>query len=122
MPTLELKPEESSIDGFSSQLISLRLYAVFFSLYYIVPERQKNWLILTASLIFYSVGAGSTVACPRHFHLGQPVSRSPHRACAGEAARGPAAIGVTINLLGLGYYKYGSFLWRLAATRCRRRA
>src|SRR5712671_4786726 len=100
---------------FSSQLFIYVFMPVFFSLYYIVPERQKNWLILTASLIFYSVGAGSTV-------LVLVISIWVNQFLAVRIEHAPArrravllAIGVMINLLGLGYYKYGSFLWRLAS-------
>src|SRR5437773_1248339 len=100
---------------FSSQLFLYGFMPVFFSLYYIMPEKQKNGLILTASLIFYGVGAGSTV-------LVLLVSILVNQFLAVRIENGPArrrsallAIGVTINLLGLGYYKYGSFLWRLAS-------
>src|SRR6266436_1095033 len=83
---------------FSSQLFLYGFMPVFFSLYYIIPERQKNWLILTASLIFYSIGAGSIVLVLLvSIWLNQFL-----------------AVRVTINLLGLGYYKYGSFLWGFA--------
>lgn len=86
---------------------------IFFSLYYIIPERQKNWLILTASLI--GIGAGSTV-------LVLAVSIWVNQFLAVRIEHGPGcrraallAVGVTVNLLGLGYYKYGSFLWRVAS-------
>jgi alginate O-acetyltransferase complex protein AlgI len=46
---------------FSSQLFLYCFMPVFFSMYYFIDDRRKNWLILAASLLFYSVGAGSTV-------------------------------------------------------------
>src|SRR5712691_9039163 len=100
---------------FSSQLFIYVFMPVFFSLYYIIPERQKNWLILTASLIFYSVGAGSTVfvliaSIWVNQFLAVRIADAPMR-----RRSALLAIGVTINLLGLGYYKYGSFLWSLAS-------
>src|SRR6266699_1979589 len=102
---------------FSSQLFIYVFMPVFFSLYYIIPERHKNWLILTASLIFYSIGAGSTVlvllvSILVNQFLAVRIEDAPER-----RRSALLAIGVTINLLGLGYYKYGSFLWRLARDR-----
>jgi hypothetical protein len=46
---------------FSSELFIYGFLPVFFSLYYFIADQRRNWLILAASLIFYSVGAGSTV-------------------------------------------------------------
>ena len=46
---------------FSSQLFLYAFVPVFFSFYFLVGDRYKNWLILVASLSFYAVGAGSTV-------------------------------------------------------------
>src|SRR6202034_3080658 len=88
---------------------------IFFSLYYLIADRRNNWLILIASLIFYFIGAGSTVLVLlvsiffNHF-LALRIEPAP-------PARRKAllAIGVIVNLLGLGYYKYGTFLWQLAA-------
>jgi alginate O-acetyltransferase complex protein AlgI len=100
---------------FSSQLFLYGFLPVFFSLYYLIDDRRKNWLILVASLIFYSLGAGSTVLVLlasvwiNQFLAVRIVPASPPRRSA------LLAIGVTINLLGLAYYKYTSFLWRLAA-------
>jgi alginate O-acetyltransferase complex protein AlgI len=100
---------------FSSQIFLYGFMPVFFSFYYIMPDRLKNWLILSASLIFYSVGAGSTVLVLAvsiwiNQLLAVRIEHAPERRRATLLA-----IGVTINLLGLGYYKYGSFLWRLAS-------
>src|ERR1700719_3302292 len=100
---------------FSSQLFIYVFMPVFFALYFIIPERQKNWLILTASLIFYSIGAGSTVlvlvvSIWINQFLAIRIEHAP-----GRRRSILLAIGVTINLLGLGCYKYGSFLWSLAS-------
>ena len=46
---------------FSSELFLYGFMPIFFSLYYLIADRRKNWLILIASLIFYGIGAGSTV-------------------------------------------------------------
>ena len=46
---------------FSSELFLYGFMPIFFSLYYLIADRRKNWVILIASLIFYGIGAGSTV-------------------------------------------------------------
>jgi alginate O-acetyltransferase complex protein AlgI len=99
---------------FSSQLFIYGFMPIFFLLYYLIADCRKNWLILLASLIFYSVGAGSTV-----FVLIASIWINQFLALRIEPAQAVRrntllAIGVTVNLLGLGYYKYGTFLWQLA--------
>jgi alginate O-acetyltransferase complex protein AlgI len=99
---------------FSSQLFLYGFLPIFFSLYYLIDDRRKNWLILIASLIFYGVGAGSTVLVllasvwVNQFLAIRIAPAAPPR------RRALLALGVAINLLGLAYYKYGSFLWQLA--------
>jgi alginate O-acetyltransferase complex protein AlgI len=99
---------------FSSQLFIYFFMPIFFPLYFITPLRFKNWLILTASLIFYTFGAGSTVvvliaSILVNQFLAVRIDPAP-------PARRKAllTIGVIVNLIGLGYYKYGGFLWRFA--------
>ena len=46
---------------FSSQLFLYGFMPIFFSLYYLIADQRKNWLILIASLVFYGIGAGGTV-------------------------------------------------------------
>jgi alginate O-acetyltransferase complex protein AlgI len=99
---------------FSSPLFIYIFLPIFFSLYFITPLRLKNWLILTASLIFYTFGAGSTVlvliaSILVNQFLAVRIDPAP-------PARRKAllTIGVVVNLIGLGYYKYGGFLWRVA--------
>src|ERR1700681_4260321 len=95
---------------FSSELFLYGFMPIFFSLYYLIDDRRKNWLILIASLIFYGVGAGSTVLVllasvwVNQFMAIRIAPALPPR------RRALLALGVTINLLGLAYYKYGSFL------------
>jgi alginate O-acetyltransferase complex protein AlgI len=99
---------------FSSQLFIYGFVPVFFSLYFLTPARWKNWLLLAASLIFYTIGAGATVIVlllsiwiNQYLALRIESSGTSHR-------RSLLAAGIVINLLGLGYYKYATFLWRLA--------
>jgi alginate O-acetyltransferase complex protein AlgI len=99
---------------FSSELFIYGFMPIFFALYYLISDRRKNWLILAASLIFYSIGAGSTVLVllvsiwinqflAIRIEPAPPVRR-----------RVLLAIGIAVNLLGLGYYKYGTFVWQVS--------
>jgi alginate O-acetyltransferase complex protein AlgI len=99
---------------FSSELFIYGFMPIFFALYYLIGDRYKNWLILLASLIFYGIGAGSTV-------LVLLVSIWVNQFLAVRIEPAPPVrrkalltIGVTVNLLGLGYYKYATFLWQVA--------
>jgi alginate O-acetyltransferase complex protein AlgI len=100
---------------FSSELFIYGFIPIFFSLYYLVSERRKNWLILAASLIFYAIGAGSTVLLLLasiwfNQFLAVRIEPAPQR-----RRNALLALGIAVNLLGLGYYKYGTFLWQLAS-------
>ena len=46
---------------FSSALFIYVFLPVFFSLYFLAPARSRNALILIASLVFYTAGAGLVV-------------------------------------------------------------
>ena len=98
---------------FSSQLFLYAFIPVFFSLYFLISDRYKNWLILVASLGFYAVGAGSTVLVlivsilVNQFLAVRMEPARPRRRKALLMA------GVAVNLLGLAYYKYGTFVWTL---------
>jgi len=90
---------------FSSELFLYGFMPLFFSLYYLIDDRRKNWLILIASLVFYGIGAGSTVLVLLvsifvNQYLALRIEPAP-------PARRKAllAIGVAVNLFGLGYYK-----------------
>jgi alginate O-acetyltransferase complex protein AlgI len=99
---------------FSSQLFIYGFVPIFFSLYYLTADRYKNWLILTASLIFYSIGAGSTVlVLLLSIWVNQFLAIRIEPAPPGRR-KVLLAIGIAANLVGLGYYKYAGFLWQLA--------
>jgi alginate O-acetyltransferase complex protein AlgI len=100
---------------FSSNLFLYGFMPIFFPLYYLMPDRHKNWLILAVSLIFYSVGAGSAVVIllvsiwvnqflAVRIEVAPPIRR-----------KALLATGIAANLLALGYYKYAVFLWQLIA-------
>jgi D-alanyl-lipoteichoic acid acyltransferase DltB (MBOAT superfamily) len=96
---------------FSTELFIYGFLPVFFSLYYLIADRRRNWLILAASLIFYAVSAGSTVpVLLASIWINQflairiePAPQSRRRAL--------LAIGIAVNLLGLalteGSYRFG---------------
>jgi len=100
---------------FSSELFIYGFLPVFFSLYYLIADQRRNWLILAASLIFYSVGAGSTVLVLLasiwiNQFLAIRIEPAPP-----SRRRALLAAGIAVNLLALGYYKYGTFIWQLSA-------
>ena len=99
---------------FSSQLFIYGFMPIFFALYYFTANQYKNWLILAASLIFYAAGAGSTVLVLLasiwvNQFLAVRMAPAPR-----VRRRALLTIGILLNLLGLGYYKYGTFVWQLA--------
>jgi alginate O-acetyltransferase complex protein AlgI len=99
---------------FSSQLFIYGFMPVFFSLYYLVGDRYKNRVILAASLIFYTIGAGSTVLLLLvSIWANQFLAIRIENTSAGER-KALLATGVVVNLGTLGYYKYGTFAWQLA--------
>jgi alginate O-acetyltransferase complex protein AlgI len=100
---------------FSSSLFLYGFMPIFFSLYYLSPRQYRNWLILAGSLVFYGVGAGSTVLV-----LVLSIWVNQFLAVRIEPALGPRrrvllAIGIVLNLLGIAYYKYATFLWQAAS-------
>ena len=99
---------------FSSSLFIYGFIPIFFSLYYLISQRYRNWLILGGSLLFYAVGAGSTVVV-----LAVSIYVNQFLAARIEPAIQPwrkalLAAGIVLNLLGIAYYKYASFLWQAA--------
>jgi alginate O-acetyltransferase complex protein AlgI len=98
---------------FSSPLFLYVFVPVFFSFYYLLPGRHKNWLILGGSLLFYAVGAGSTVvvligSVYVNQFLAVRIAPAPL-----VRRRMLLIVGIALNLLGLAYYKYATFLWQV---------
>jgi alginate O-acetyltransferase complex protein AlgI len=97
---------------FSSQLFLYGFMPIFFALYYI-GGRARNWIILSGSLLFYTVGAGSTVlVLVVSIWINQFVAVRIEPASASRRKL-LLVVGVGINLLGILYYKYATFLWTL---------
>src|ERR1700733_13835981 len=98
---------------FSSAFFIYGFMPVFFSLYYLCGDRWKNQVILAASLIFYLIGAGSTVLL---LLLSIVFNQflAVHIAQAKLGRRQALLwIGIIANVATLGYYKYGTFIWQL---------
>ena len=100
---------------FSSEIFLYAFIPIYFSLYYLIPVRCKNWLILAGSLLFYAVGAGSAVLV-----LVGSIWVNQYLAVRIEPASEPRrktllATGVILNLLGIAFYKYATFLWQLTS-------
>lgn len=101
---------------FSSQIFLYGFMPIFFSLYYLVSDRYRNGLILAASLIFYAFGAGSTVVV-----LLASIWLNQFLAIRIDAAPSHPrklllVFGVAVNIFGLAYYKYATFLWQLSSS------
>jgi alginate O-acetyltransferase complex protein AlgI len=99
--------------AFSSQLFLYGFMPLFFALYYLLPGRYKNAVILGGSLLFYTVGAGGAVLVlvasifVNHF-LALRVAQAPE-----PRRRAFLVIGIAVNVLSRAYYKYTGFLWQL---------
>ena len=97
---------------FSSLQFVLLFMPAFFAIYYLVPDKYKNHILLAGSLCFYAVG---TIHQPLHFliflaciiadyFLGKQMEQRPTKKHLFLAA------GITFHLLCLGYFKYAGFL------------
>jgi alginate O-acetyltransferase complex protein AlgI len=83
----------------------------FFALYYLLPLRRQNWLLLVGSYLFYSAWdwrfvallAGSTVI---DFFMARAIDRSE----APRARRTALLVSLVFNLGVLGLFKYFNFL------------
>lgn len=104
---------------FSSYLFIFLFFPIFIALYLAMPRRASNLLILVASLLFYYFGEGKgiwilLVAIVGNYAFGYLIERAKR---AGEAdGSNPLAakhflwIGVALNLVLLGYFKYAGFV------------
>ena len=82
--------------------------------YYLVPRRGRNALLLLASLLFYTWGAGAIVFVAGRLDRGELRARA-RRSSGADAGRSrgapgsPLAVGVVVNVGLLGWFKYANF-------------
>ena len=75
--------------------------------YYLTPKKYKNVTLLASSLLFYFYGEQNPVlviACVLNYLLGLIIGKTK-----GNKKKCFLILGITINLLLLGYYKYSNF-------------
>lgn len=91
---------------FSSNLFLFGFLPVFLACLFIVPARFRNIFILAASLVFYSAGSGSLIwilvfSIVWNYFFAHAIAH--------KQSRTTLAMGVTANILLLGYFKYANF-------------
>ena len=75
--------------------------------YYLTPKKYKNVTLLASSLLFYFYGEQNPVlviACVLNYLLGLIIGKTK-----GNNKKCFLILGIAINLLLLGYYKYSNF-------------
>ena len=98
---------------FSSNVFLFLFLPLFLAAYYLTPNRarMRNWVVLIGSYVFYAwwrvdflfLFAAVTVW---NYLIGMAIARNGVRT---PTARRWLALGVTMNLLTLGYFKYANF-------------
>ena len=81
--------------------------------YHLAPRRPRNAILLVASLVFYAWGAGAFVvglvgSIVANFLIGKVVERGVDTGDLRTAKRA-LVLGVVLNLLLLGFFKYANF-------------
>ncbi len=97
---------------FSSIAFLFGFLPITILLYFSVPQRYKNHVLLTVSLIFYAWGEMGYVllmllSIAVNWLIGLGIAEKKK---GGTSARGVLAIGVFLNLLPLAFFKYGNFV------------
>src|SRR5262245_56027736 len=84
---------------------------VLLALYFLPWQAHRNWLLVVASVIFYARGAGSfTTLILTSIIFNYAAALWIDRLRGTPAARAVLALAVTVNLAGLGIFKYAAFL------------
>jgi len=96
---------------FSSLEFLLRFLPAALLLYFLVPERFQNALLVIASLVFYAWGQPIHLllvlfSCAINYALGTAIDR--HRGS--TKARVVLALSIVVNLSLLGFFKYAHFV------------
>lgn len=94
---------------FSSVPFLFFFFPIFLSLYYLMPYKLKNYCLLLFSLIFYAWGEPVYIilmifSCLLNYISGLLIEKYPSK------RRFWLIFSIIINLLLLGFYKYGNFI------------
>jgi len=94
---------------FSSLLFLFRFIPVFFLIYYIVPDKFKNFVLFAGSIIFYAWGEPSFlilifVSIIVNYLAGILISRT-----GGKVRTAVFVLSIIYNLAALGFFKYSGF-------------
>ena len=96
---------------FSSNIFLFLFLPVFLTFYYLTPERQRSWVILIGSYIFYAwwrvdfLLLFMSVTLWNYF-IGRSIANAGPQTI---PARRWVAIGIIVNLSVLAYFKYANF-------------
>lgn len=96
---------------FSSVMFLFRFLPVFMVCYFVVPERMKNLVLFIGSLFFYAWGEPIYVCLMLFSTISDYIhGRLIDRYRGKKAATGFLVSSILINVLILGFFKYGDFL------------
>lgn len=99
---------------FSSHIFLFVFLPVFLGVYYIAGGRLRNFVALLGSLVFYGWGALPilpllVVSSVVDYAIGSYLARAAADSARARLARILFGLGVALNLLFLGYFKYANF-------------
>jgi len=97
---------------FSSIVFLFAFLPPVLAVYYLAPVKLRNLVLLVASLIFYAWGEPVYIGLMGYsilwnYVMGLDIARSQKK---GRSGRGSLWLGVAVNLLILGFFKYYGFL------------
>ena len=97
---------------FSSIVFLFAFLPPVLAVYYLAPARLRNLVLLAASLIFYAWGEPVYIGLMVYsilwnYVMGLDIARQQEK---GRQGRGSLALGILVNLLILGFFKYYGFL------------
>lgn len=96
---------------FSSIVFLFRFLPIFFICYYLAPQRMKNFILLLGSLFFYAWGEPVYIVLMLFSTISDYIhGRLIYRCRGRKTASWLLLSSVVINLLLLGFFKYGDFL------------
>ena len=97
---------------FSSIVFLFAFLPPVLAVYYLAPARLRNLVLLAASLIFYAWGEPVYIGLMVYsilwnYVMGLDIARQREK---GRQGRGSLTLGILVNLLILGFFKYYGFL------------